>query len=78
MSRLSRRIIAELHIHETLRDSLFDPAYGAQSFRTPARIAIGEALDRVLHTHPSIATLNALDDLLDALHRRAKEIRDNG
>jgi hypothetical protein len=73
--RAHRRTLAETHIHETLRGSLFDPAYGAQSLRTPSRVAIGEALDALLQTRPPIATLEALDELIDALHRRTLEVR---
>lgn len=75
---VKRRTLAETHIHETLRGSLFDPAYGAQSQRTPEAIAIGEALDEVIQTRPPIATLEALDNLLAALHRRAVVLRDQG
>jgi hypothetical protein len=73
--RVKRRSIAEIHIWETLRGSLFDPAYGAQSARTPGRERVGQAVDAVLATRPSIATLEALDELLEAVNARANEIR---
>ena len=72
---LRRRTIHESHIWETIRGSSLDPAYGAQSARTAGQERVGTALCALLETRPTMKTLDALDELLEAIKARVRELR---
>ena len=71
-----RRTTAETHIREGIRGSVLDPTYGAESARTAGQERLGAALSAVLDTEPSLRTLDALDELLEALKQCVREVRE--